>query len=309
MTDVTELHKKLDELEAKGANWQRIMTAHALVGAGVVDKIECAMPRCIYDTREFNPHVRSLGLSIDHILPISKGGSHYPINLRLAHLGCNSAAVSFDDSVSHRRSIAAGRTRRIERYRRRNAEQVPIERNDIWLKRWMNETADWLWLDSTFKLQKHVYHVNYDTLIGNEMARYVMMNATALLTEVSEFLQEVQWKPWANEPGKMNRDEAVEELVDVGHFLANLLVALGVSDVEWEVRYREKQVKNAERQKTPGGYTGEKCHKCHRELDRDGALIARDGIGVGGRTFLCCAYCDTPIREATKFPVNDDSCA
>jgi hypothetical protein len=35
------------------------------------------------------PHVRSA--SLDHVVPLSKGGAHDPSNVRLAHLGCNSA--------------------------------------------------------------------------------------------------------------------------------------------------------------------------------------------------------------------------
>ncbi|MFF7191782.1 HNH endonuclease [Streptomyces sp. NPDC008222] len=35
------------------------------------------------------PHVKSA--SLDHLVPLSKGGAHDPANVRLAHLGCNSA--------------------------------------------------------------------------------------------------------------------------------------------------------------------------------------------------------------------------
>lgn len=31
-------------------------------------------------------------MSIDHIVPVSRGGSHDPSNLRLVHRGCNSRA-------------------------------------------------------------------------------------------------------------------------------------------------------------------------------------------------------------------------
>ncbi|MFB6977700.1 HNH endonuclease [Streptomyces scopuliridis] len=35
------------------------------------------------------PHSRSA--SLDHVVPLSKGGAHDPANVRLAHLGCNSS--------------------------------------------------------------------------------------------------------------------------------------------------------------------------------------------------------------------------
>lgn len=48
----------------------------------------------------------------------------------------------------------------------------------------------------------------------------------------------------------MNRQRVLEELVDVGHFLANMLVAIGVTDEEWEAAYRQKQDENRRRQAT-----------------------------------------------------------
>jgi hypothetical protein len=44
--------------------------------------------------------------------------------------------------------------------------------------------------------------------------------------------------------------------VDVGHFLANCLVALDVSDDEWEQAYRAKQDENRRRQRD--GYSAKK---------------------------------------------------
>lgn len=35
------------------------------------------------------PHPRSA--SLDHVVPLSKGGAHDPANVRLAHLSCNSS--------------------------------------------------------------------------------------------------------------------------------------------------------------------------------------------------------------------------
>ena len=306
-----DLHLILDELEGRGANWQRLMTAHALVDAGYVTIIECMMPTCIYDDRLFEPEKRARALSIDHILPLSQGGSHHADNLRLAHHGCNSAASRKYDETKLAQSKAAMLTRRRDKYRvQREALQVETERADIWLERWSRQQGEtWQWLDSTRRLQRDVYHINYEVLIGDELAEYVTWNTTALISEVGEFLNEIQWKNWATDRGRVNRDEAVGELVDVGHFLGNLLVALGVSDIEWEVRYMQKQRKNAERQAVPGGYTNEKCPKCRRELDRDGALVLRDGEGVGGRTHVYCAYCDARVDTYAAFAYVNYECS
>ena len=56
------------------------------------------------------------------------------------------------------------------------------------------------------------------------------------------------------------------ELIDVAHFLANLAVAMGCSDEEWETRYRGKMSLNAARQRD--GYdNSNKCSNCRRALD------------------------------------------
>ena len=81
-------------------------------------------------------------------------------------------------------------------------------------------------------------------------------------------MQEVGWKPWATPRGWVNRDAAVGELVDVAHFLANLLCALDVSDSEWEYLYRAKQEVNRQRMRS-GTYDGVsgKCPRCFRAYD------------------------------------------
>lgn len=86
--------------------------------------------------------------------------------------------------------------------------------------------------------------------------------------ELSEFMQEVGWKPWATPRGWVNRDAAVGELVDVAHFLANLLCALDVTDAEWQHAYRTKQEVNRQRQRS-GTYDGVsgKCYACRRAYD------------------------------------------
>jgi dimeric dUTPase (all-alpha-NTP-PPase superfamily) len=48
----------------------------------------------------------------------------------------------------------------------------------------------------------------------------------------------------------------IEELVDVAHFIANCLVALDVSDAEWEAAYQAKQQVN--RQRARDGYSARK---------------------------------------------------
>lgn len=130
--------------------------------------------------------------------------------------------------------------------------------------------ADWRWLESTKKLQEESFGIDASKMASSPeyFADYIMTNHSALIIELSEFMAEIQWKPWAGSRGDvLNRTLAVKELVDVAHFLANLAVALGVTDEEWEGLYRAKQEVNARRQIE--GYDGvaDKCPHCRRSFD------------------------------------------
>lgn len=141
----------------------------------------------------------------------------------------------------------------------------------------------WNWLGSTRQLQREAYGHDWDEIVALgadayavELGRSIRTNVTALQAEIGEFLQELgpQWKDWTSGPPPALTPEirrrAVGELVDVGHFLANLAVALRVTDDEWEQVYRNKQRRNQERQS--GGYDGKthKCPGCLRDLDEAG---------------------------------------
>jgi hypothetical protein len=118
----------------------------------------------------------------------------------------------------------------------------------------------------------------------DELADYLTENHTAAVVELSEFMQEVGWKPWATPRGWVNREAALGELVDVGHFLANLLCALDVSDAEWEHAYRAKQETNRRRMRS-GTYDGVsgKCPTCRRSFD---------DFGVNCTTTSCTGFTD-----------------
>lgn len=125
----------------------------------------------------------------------------------------------------------------------------------------------WRWLRETKKLQQRAYGVDPSKLRGAELADFVVWNHTALIKELSEFLDEVTWKPWVHtDRGTVNRDQAIEELVDVAHFLGNLAVAMGCDDPEWTRRYRRKIHLNAERRRS--GYTGRclRCKQVHNDV-------------------------------------------
>jgi hypothetical protein len=136
--------------------------------------------------------------------------------------------------------------------------------------------SEWRWLESTRKLQETSFGVDFSQReTGAKLADNLVHQGFALIIELAEAFGEIQWKDWAENRGQYNREAVVGELVDVGHFLANLLVHFNVTDDEWEGLYQAKQDRNRMRQATAGGYNAKasKCLRCHRELDKPKALI------------------------------------
>ena len=126
----------------------------------------------------------------------------------------------------------------------------------------------WKWLESTYELQGKYFNTQLPAVTGtDEFANYVVMNHSALVAEAGELLAEFGWKTWAEPRGWVNRANALKEAVDVAHFLANILCAIGVTDQEWEDAYQKKQEVNRRRQREGyDGVTG-KCPTCRRAYD------------------------------------------
>lgn len=110
--------------------------------------------------------------------------------------------------------------------------------------------TNWRWLASTRDLQREAFDRDPDRDKDNVpgQAQRVLENFVAVVVEMVELLNEVKWKYWSHEEPWVRRDRVLKEAVDVAHFLANILVAIGVTDDEWEEAYREKQAENRQRQ-------------------------------------------------------------
>lgn len=111
------------------------------------------------------------------------------------------------------------------------------------------------WIKETGSLQKESY--GYDPASETDYENwidYVRTQTLAAFVELGEFLQSLPWKPWgkSKEVFAEDRDSAVEELVDVLHFIANNLYALDVSDEELNEVYTRKMNVNRERMATGG---------------------------------------------------------
>lgn len=128
--------------------------------------------------------------------------------------------------------------------------------------------TDWTfeeWIMRTRVLQREAFGVDPVKLEGKEREEYIRWNVLAAEDELHEALGEVSWKPWASKE-YFNRDEFVGELVDVLHFVGNLLAVAQVTGTELTTRYSGKQQKNRDRQRDGyDGVTG-KCPGCKRDL-------------------------------------------
>lgn len=120
---------------------------------------------------------------------------------------------------------------------------------------------DWKWLAATKKLQEDTYGYVFehnDPLVHPQIvSQYLDWNTTAAVQELAEIREEFSWKPWATDSPFVNPIRVKQEIVDVMHFLGNMLVACGVDDEEFWEAYRAKQEINKQRQ-TSGNYSAKK---------------------------------------------------
>jgi hypothetical protein len=127
-------------------------------------------------------------------------------------------------------------------------------------------------------LQAGAYGIEYAKMDQDARVQYIRDQHQALIMEMSEVLDEVDWKPWTKpysvETGRfIHRDEFVGELVDVLHFWINMVLAvsgkMSATEIADEIftRYALKNRTNTQRQ--VDGYDGKKtkCGGCGRALD------------------------------------------
>lgn len=113
------------------------------------------------------------------------------------------------------------------------------------------EASRWRWLESTVALQRDAYGHEWpagerdSAAVAESLKENVLAAAVELLGELP---REFHWKYWSHAVPFFNRRRILEEIVDVLHFIANCLVAIGVTDDELEEAYREKQAENRRRQ-------------------------------------------------------------
>ncbi len=148
------------------------------------------------------------------------------------------------------------------------------------------EVPRWRWLASTLDLQRTAFGWDWDAIRQQDdypevLARSLAENALAAHVELDEAMAEVGWKSWTTKRGWVNREAFLTEVVDEQHFIANMLVAVGITDAEYEAAYQAKQQVNRDRMAS-GTYDGikDKCPACKRAYTRadrhtDGAIMLK----------------------------------
>ena len=95
-----------------------------------------------------------------------------------------------------------------------------------------------------FRMQKRLQEK-----IGSRMDTQMQLNLQFIgaITELCEVLEQTAWKPW-KKSAKTNQQKAVEELVDVFHFIINLMLCLNVTPQQLFELYQKKHEENIRRQ-------------------------------------------------------------
>ena len=104
-------------------------------------------------------------------------------------------------------------------------------------------------LDIIFNLQK-----SFDTEIADKrnlhgitMDVWLQRETLAMLSELAELLDEVNFKWWKN-PKEINVENVKGELIDLWHFLTSMCLKAGMTSEEVYARYIEKNKENFARQ-------------------------------------------------------------
>ena len=104
-------------------------------------------------------------------------------------------------------------------------------------------------LDEIFALQKKFNDelVQRRALHDIPGEQWIKMQTLAMISELAELIDEVNFKWWKNEK-PVNLDNVKDELVDILHFFVSMCLSAGMDASELYARYRTKNQENFDRQ-------------------------------------------------------------
>ena len=85
-------------------------------------------------------------------------------------------------------------------------------------------------------------------LEGISMEEWLQKQTLAMMSELSELIDEVNFKWWKN-PKPVDGDRVKEELVDILHFFVSMCLTAGMDAQELHDRYLAKNQENFDRQR------------------------------------------------------------
>jgi hypothetical protein len=147
------------------------------------------------------------------------------------------------------------------------------------------------------RLQREAYATDIGQLTPEQRVNFIKDMVLAATDELHEALAETSWKPWASTFGEVNDDAFFAELVDLVHFVMNLLLTAvpGADPARVTAMlvagYEVKNAKNLRRQVE--GYDGKsnKCPACKRALDDEAVRCRRVTVdGFDGQHRFWCSH-------------------
>ena len=104
-------------------------------------------------------------------------------------------------------------------------------------------------LDIIFEMQNKFDSdlVQRRDLSGISQAEWIQKETLAMLSELAELIDEVNFKWWKN-PKEVEKDKVKEELVDILHFFVSMCIKTGMDGEELYRRYLDKNKENFDRQ-------------------------------------------------------------
>lgn len=139
------------------------------------------------------------------------------------------------------------------------------------------------------KLQQEAYGINPGELDMPQKIKYIKDMHMGMMSEMSELLNEITWKPWTSGDLDINGDGYRKEIVDVWHFMMNLMLAVNMTPYELYNMYVQKRAVNLRRQQN--GYDGKstKCPGCSRAVED----ISINQVHIDGVTGALAFFCGT----------------
>ena len=110
----------------------------------------------------------------------------------------------------------------------------------------MHDPATIAGLIEAARLDQIMFGNDVDNLVGAERASYARDMVLSAVKELTELLDEVNWKPWASPTGEASK-EAINELADVLRFCMNLAVLIGADGESLVAAIERKRFRDRKR--------------------------------------------------------------